>query len=55
MGNQKPYCRFEKAAAQEANLSDSVVHSFLAHVNRVSKQERKGISKSPKLSTKEKD
>jgi hypothetical protein len=43
----KSYCRFEKAS--QANLLDFIAPSFLAHVNRFSKQERKGISKTPKF------
>lgn len=47
----KSYCHFEKAA--QMNLSDFIAPSFLAHVNRVGKQERKGISKPLKFSKKE--
>jgi len=52
MKTSKSYCRFEKAAVNE-NLSDFIAPSFLAHVNRVGKQERKGISKFPKFPKKE--
>ena len=48
MKTSKPYCRFEKAAVQ-MNLSDFIAPSFLAHVNRVGRQERKGISKPAKF------
>jgi hypothetical protein len=48
MKTPKSYCRFEKAA--QMNLSDFIAPSFLAHVNRVNRQERKGISKIPKFS-----
>ncbi len=47
MKTSKPYCRFEKAA--QTNLSDFIAPSFLAHVNRVGRQERKGISKPAKF------
>jgi hypothetical protein len=46
MKTSKTYCRFEKAA--QVNLSDFIAPSFLAHINRVTKQERKGTSKIPK-------
>jgi hypothetical protein len=50
MKTQK-YFIFEKSAHE--NLSDFIAPSFLAHVNRVSKQERRGISKPPKFPKKE--
>lgn len=47
MKTSKSYSRFEKAA--QMNLSDFIAPSFLAHVNRVSRQERKGSSKPQKF------
>jgi hypothetical protein len=41
------HSRFEKATQE--NLSDFIVPSFIAHINRASKQERRGISKPPKF------